>query len=84
MAICKGAVKYLDINLERFSEIGPIDREYGEGLSALVGVKYLIVRKPYHVYQPLPRLRYIAISLAKAIEGWTELVRPPVCKHIGC
>ena len=74
MGICKDAVRYLDINLERFSETGPVDREYGDGLSELVGVRHLTVRKPFHVYQSLPRLRYIIIALAKAIERWRELV----------
>lgn len=73
MGLCKGAVRYLDINLERFSEAGPEDREYAEGLRELVGVRHLTVRKPYHVYQSLPRLRYIVVALAKAIGGWTEL-----------
>jgi hypothetical protein len=81
MGLCKGAVRHLDINLERFSDAGPVDREYGDGLRELVGVRHLTVRKPYHVYQSLPRLRYIIIALAKAIEGWTELVRRPVCRH---
>ena len=75
MGICKDVVRYLDINLERFSETGPVDREYGDGLSELVGVQHLTVRKPYHVYQSLPRLRYIIVALAKAIERWSGLVR---------
>jgi hypothetical protein len=81
MGLCKDAVRYLDINLERFCETGPLDREYSDGLSELVGVRHLTVRKPYHVYQSLPRLRYIIIALAKAIEGWSELVRYPLCQR---
>jgi hypothetical protein len=76
MRLCKGAVRRFEITLELFDEYGPpVDREYGDGLRELVGVRHLIVRKPYHVYLSLPKLRYIMIALANAIKGWIELVR---------
>ncbi|PPQ97926.1 hypothetical protein CVT26_002988 [Gymnopilus dilepis] len=49
--------------------------EFCEGLREVRGLTHLVVRKPGHVYLTQAKPRYVLAEVARAVEGWDELVR---------
>ena len=49
--------------------------EFCEGLKDIVSLKQIIIRKPNNVYLTQPKPRYVLSGIAKAMEGWDNLVR---------
>lgn len=77
MGLCGPSLRILDLSLTLEDEHEEHDSssELAESLQALTGVQHITLRKPNNVYLSLPYPKHIIFSVARAISGWSDLVR---------
>lgn len=79
LQLCSNSLRFLDITLDTSlaltSRVRDLDAEdFSRGLFKIESLTHIVVRKPGNVYLTQSKPAYVLSQLAKAVEGWEQLV----------